>query len=39
MTTTAITITNIQSPLDQLARAKNRPRKAERNRKEDQPPA
>jgi hypothetical protein len=32
MTTTAIS-------LDQLARAKNRPRKAERNRKEDQPPA
>src|SRR6202165_5526337 len=32
-------ISAIESPLDQLARAKERPRKAGSNRKQDQPPA
>jgi integrase/recombinase XerD len=32
-------ISAVESPLDQLARPKKRPRKAERNRKEVQPPA
>ena len=32
-------ISAVESPLDQLARAKERPRKAGRNRKGDQPPA
>src|ERR1700680_1163747 len=32
-------ISAVESPLDQLARAKERPRKAGSNRKEDQPPA
>jgi len=32
-------ISAVASPLDQLARAKQRPRKGGRNRKEDQPPA
>ena len=32
-------ISAVESPLDQLARVKERPSKAERNRKEDQPPA
>ncbi len=32
-------ISAVESPLDQLTRAKERPRKAERNRKEVQPPA
>jgi integrase/recombinase XerD len=32
-------ISAVESPLDQLARAKERPRKAGRNRKEEQPPA
>jgi integrase/recombinase XerD len=32
-------ISAVESPLDQLARVKEKPRKAGRNRKEDQPPA
>jgi len=32
-------ISAVESPLDQLARVKERPRKAGRNRKQDQPPA
>ena len=32
-------ISAVESPLDQLARAKERPRKTVNNRKEDQPPA
>jgi hypothetical protein len=32
-------ISAVESPLDHLARAKERPRKAVNNRKEDQPPA
>jgi hypothetical protein len=32
-------ISGVESPLDHLARAKEKPRKAGKNRKEDQPPA
>jgi hypothetical protein len=32
-------IAKVTSPLDHLARGKERPRKAGKNRKEDQPPA